>query len=248
MHSGKVLIGNSGDRVYLHDDKVVKEAGVYPIKFKQQMDWLTNCTHPNFIKIRPLSDTSFEMDKYPTWYDKICSQPLIKSIDQLDKLIHIVNDFDGYGADVDTRSYLDKLEGRTGYKYDGKFDAVSQWGFVHGDLTISNILYDKDFVFIDPRGTEEQNYYDHGKLMQSFTMKYESHIYNERNRKYLKFCKEAENIMYEWYDEYQLKFFLAVHLLGAVPFFELNERYELAGMFLKKGHELFDELEIKYTK
>jgi len=248
MHSGKVLIGNSGDRVYLHDDKVVKEAGVYPIKFKQQMDWLTNCTHPNFIKIRPLSDTSFEMDKYPTWYDKICSQPLIKSIDQLDKLIHIVNDFDGYGADVDTRSYLDKLEGRTGYKYDGKFDAVSKWGFVHGDLTVSNILYDKDFVFIDPRGTEEQNYYDHGKLMQSFTMKYESHIYNERNRKYIKFCREAEKIMYEWYDEYQLKFFLAVHLLGAVPFFELNERYELAGMFLKKGHELFDELEIKYTK
>lgn len=248
MHTGKVLIGNSGDRVYLHDDKVVKEAGVYPIKFKQQMDWLTNCTHPNFIKIRPLSDTSFEMDKYPTWYDKICNQPLIKSIDQLDKLIHIVNDFDGYGADVDTRSYLDKLEGRTGYKYDGKFDAVSKWGFVHGDLTVSNILYDKDFVFIDPRGTEEQNYYDHGKLMQSFTMKYESHIYNERNRKYIKFCREAEKIMYEWYDEYQLKFFLAVHLLGAVPFFELNERYELAGMFLKKGHELFDELEIKYTK
>ena len=52
----------------------------------------------------------------------------------------------------------------------------------------------------------------------------------------------------EWCDEYQLKFFLAVHLLGAVPFFELNERYELAGSFLKKGHELFDELEIKYTK
>jgi len=248
MHTSKVLIGNSGDRVYLHDDKVVKEAGVYPIKFKQQMDWLANCTHPNFIKIRPLSDTSFEMDKYPTWYDKICEQPLIKSIDQLDNLIHIINDFDGYGRDVDTRSYLDKLEGRTGYKYEGNLDASSGWGFVHGDLTISNILYDKDFIFIDPRGTEEQNYYDYGKLMQSFVMKYEAHIYNERNRKYLKFCKEAENIMYEWYDEYQLKFFLAVHLLGAVPFFELNERYELAGMFLKKGHELFDELEIKYTK
>lgn len=248
MHTSKVLIGNSGDRVYLHDDKVVKEAGVYPIKFKQQMDWLTNCTHPNFIKIKPISETSFEMDRYPTWYEKICNQPLIKSIDQLDKLIHIVNDFDGYGADVNTRSYLDKLESRTGYKYDGKFDAVSKWGFVHGDLTVSNILYDKDFVFIDPRGTEEQNYYDYGKLMQSFVMKYEAHIYNERNRKYLKFCKEAEVIMYEWYDEYQLKFFLAVHLLGAVPFFELNERYELAGMFLKKGHELFNELEIKYIK
>jgi hypothetical protein len=248
MHSGKVLVGNSGDRVYLQDNKVIKEAGVYPIKFKQQMDWLANCSHPNFIKINPISDTSFEMNRYPTWYEKICDQPLIKSLDQLDRLIHIVNDFDGYGADVDTKSYLDKLETRTGYKYDGKFDAASKWGFVHGDLTVSNILYDKDFIFIDPRGTEEQSYYDHGKLMQSFTMKYESHIYNERNPKYLKFCREAEKIMYQWYDEYQLKFFLAVHLLGAVPFFELNERYELAGMFLKKGHRLFDELEINYTK
>ena len=87
MHTGKVLVGNSGDRVYLQDNKVIKEAGVYPIKFKQQMDWLKNCTHPNFIKINPISDTSFEMKRYPTWYDKICEQPLIKSIDQLDNLI-----------------------------------------------------------------------------------------------------------------------------------------------------------------
>ena len=130
----------------------------------------------------------------------------------------------------------------------GKFDAISAWGFVHGDLTVSNILHDKDFLFIDPRGTEEQNYYDYGKLMQSFVMEYESHIYNNHNKTYSKFCKEAEKVMYEWCDEYQLKFFLAVHLLGAVPFFELNERYELAGSFLKKGHELFDELEIKYSK
>ena len=28
MHSGKVLVGNSGDRVYLQDNKVIKEAGV----------------------------------------------------------------------------------------------------------------------------------------------------------------------------------------------------------------------------
>ena len=171
MHTGKVLVGNSGDRVYLQDNKVIKEAGVYPIKFKQQMDWLQNCTHPNFIKINPISDTSFEMKRHPTWYDKICDQPLIKSIDQLDNLIHIINDFDGYGADVDVRSYLDKLEGRTGYKYEGELDATSGWGFVHGDLTVSNILYDNDFIFIDPRGTEEQNYYDYGKLMQSFVMK-----------------------------------------------------------------------------
>lgn len=248
MHTSKILVGNSGDKVYLHEDKVIKEAGVYPKKFKQQMDWLVNCDHPNFIKVNPISDTSFKMERYPTWYDQICNQPLVKSLDQLNDLIQIVNGFHGYGADINTRAYLNKLEGRTGYKYEGNVDGVSKWGFVHGDLTISNILYDKDFIFIDPRGTEEQDYYDFGKLMQSFTMEYESHIYNNKNSKYSKFCKEAEKIMYEWYDGYLLKFYLAVHLLGAVPFFELNERYELAGMFLKKGHELFDELEIKYTK
>jgi len=248
MHTSKILVGNSGDKVYLHEDKVIKEAGVYPEKFKQQMVWLVNCDHPNFIKVNPISDTSFKMERYPTWYDQICNQPLVKSLDQLNDLIQIVNGFNGYGADINTRAYLNKLEGRTGYKYEGNIDGVSRWGFVHGDLTISNILYDKDFIFIDPRGTEEQDYYDFGKLMQSFTMEYEAHIYNNKNSKYSKFCKEAEKIMYEWYDEYLLKFYLAVHLLGAVPFFELNERYELAGMFLKKGHELFDELEIKYTK
>lgn len=248
MHSNKLLVGNSGDKVYLYEDYVIKEAGVYPEKFKQQMDWLINCNHPNFIAVKPINDFSYSMAKYPTWYDKITTQPIIKSLDELNHLISIINKFDGYSKDVDTRSYLDKLELRTGYKYEGKFDAISKWGFVHGDLTISNILHNDNFIFIDPRGTEEQDYYDFGKLMQSFVMEYESHIYNNWNTNYTKFCKEAEKIMYEWYDPYLLKFYLAVHLLGAVPFFELNERYELAGLFLKKGHELFDELEIKYTK
>jgi hypothetical protein len=212
------------------------------------MDWLLNCNHPNFIQIEPIGEFSYKMKKYPTWYDQICDQPITKSVGQLEDLIQIINKFEGYGKDIDTRSYLDKLESRTGYHYEGNIDGASRWGFVHGDLTISNILYDKDFIFIDPRGTEEQDFYDFGKLMQSFVMEYEAHIYNNHNTKYSKFCKEAEKIMYEWYDEHLLKFYLAVHLLGAVPFFELNERYELAGSFLAKGHELFNELEIKYTK
>jgi hypothetical protein len=248
MSDSKILVGNSGDRVYLHEDYVIKEAGVYPEKFKQQMDWLINCPHPNFIKIDPIGEFSYRMKKFPTWYDQICDQSITKSVSQLENLIQIINKFEGYGKDVDTRSYLDKLEGRTGYHYEGKLDGVSKWGFVHGDLTVSNILYDNKFIFIDPRGTEEQDYYDFGKLMQSFVMEYETHIYNNQSTKYSRFCKEAEKIMYEWYDEYLLKFYLAVHLLGAVPFFELNERYELAGTFLKKGHELFNELEIKYSK
>ena len=248
MYNSKILIGNSGDKVFLQGNKVIKEAGHYPEKFKQQMDFLMCCDHPNFIEIKPLSETSFEMKRFPTWYDKILEQPLTSSFDQLEDLISIIGKFDNIGSNVKTQSYFDKLQLRTGYTYEGKFDATSSWGFVHGDLTVSNILHDNDFLFIDPRGTEEQDYYDYGKLMQSFVMEHESHIYNNPNKKYSTFCKGAEKIMYEWCDEYQLKFFLAVHLLGAVPFFELNERYELAGTFLKKGHELFDELEIKYTK
>ena len=42
MHTGKILVGNSGDKVYLQDNLVIKEAGHYPEKFKQQMDWLLN--------------------------------------------------------------------------------------------------------------------------------------------------------------------------------------------------------------
>ncbi len=248
MHTRKILVGNSGDKVILENNVVLKSAGVYPEKFKQQMDWLLNCNHPNFIDIKPTSEISYEMKRYPTWFDKIKQQSLGTSMDQLESLINIINNFDGYGADVNTREYLDKLEMRTGYKYEGNINAVSSWGFVHGDLTISNILHDKDFIFIDPRGTEEQDYYDYGKLMQSFTMKYEGHIYNNMDPNYVKFCDEAEKLMYEYHDEYLLKFYLAVHLLGAVPFFELNERYEMASTFLKKGHELFDELEIKYSK
>ena len=76
------------------------------------------------------------------------------------RLLSIVDNFDHYGRDVDTQSYLDKLQLRTGYNYEGNLDAVSCWGFVHGDLTISNILHNEDFIFIDPRGTEEQDYYD----------------------------------------------------------------------------------------
>ena len=39
MHNSKILVGNSGDKVFLQGNKVIKEAGHYPEKFKQQMDF-----------------------------------------------------------------------------------------------------------------------------------------------------------------------------------------------------------------
>lgn len=248
MYNSKLLIGNSGDKVELKNDNVVKTAGIHKDKFKQQTDFLLNCNHPNFIKINKISDTEYHMDRYSTFYNFICNNNLQKSKEKLIELLDIIDGFEKTPKRVETRKYLDKLEKRTGYKYNGQFNAKSCFGFVHGDLTISNILFSDKFIFIDPRGTEEQDYYDYGKLMQSFTMNYEGHIYNEWNPKYLEFCKMAENIMYLRYDERQLKFFLAVHLLGAVPFFKMNDRNKLADLFLGKGHSLLNELNISYQK
>lgn len=257
MCISKTLIGNSGDTVYVKKDFVYKEAGFNVEKFKQQTKWLNECTHPNFIAIHPVSETKFRMKKYPTFYDYINEVSLSESLQKFEALLDIVDSFPGEASDVKTEAYFSKLSERTGYTYSGDFSAVSNWGFVHGDLTISNILIDRDpdlnhkqsFVFIDPRGTEEQNYYDYGKLMQSFEMYYELFINDEMdNLKYMEFCDRAKAIMYERYDQYQLEFFLAVHLLGAVPFFIKNERLELAKIFLNKGHQIFDNLNITYTK
>ena len=76
MHNSKILVGNSGDKVFLQGNKVIKEAGYYPEKFKQQMDFLMCCDHPNFIEVKPLSETSYQMERFSTWYDKILTQPL----------------------------------------------------------------------------------------------------------------------------------------------------------------------------
>lgn len=255
MCISKTLIGNSGDKVYIKNDYVYKEAGFNIEKFKQQTKWLEECTHPNFIKISRLNDTKFRMKKYPTFYDYINEVPLDESIQRFESLLDVVDSFPSKPADVRINKYFHKLSERTGYTYSGEFDASSNWGFVHGDLTISNILIDRDpklthkqsFIFIDPRGTEEQNYYDYGKLMQSFEMYYELFINDDLdNIKYMEFCDSAKQIMYERYDKYQLDFFLAVHLLGAVPFFIKNGRNELAELFLNKGHQIFDELNITY--
>ena len=114
MHNNKILVGNSGDKVFLQGNKVIKEAGHYPEKFKQQMDFLMSCDHPNFIDVKPLSETSYEMKRFPTWYDKILTQPLLTSFNQLESLISIVGKFDSVGSNVKTESYLEKLQLRTG--------------------------------------------------------------------------------------------------------------------------------------
>lgn len=242
----KFLTGNSGDVVYVDSGYVVKKAGLYPDKFEQQMNWLYECEHPNFIKIVPIDNNTYVMLKYPTWYSLILKQSIKTSLSQLNELLDIVDNFEGEACDVKTDVYLSKLSQRTGYTYTGKFDATSKWGFVHGDLTVGNCLYKEKMILIDPRGTYEQDYYDYGKLMQSFVMKYEMLLSGKHSNKYDNFCNAAKNLMYERYDRYQLDFFLAVHLLGAVPFLKDNNRLCLADLFLEKGHEIFKQLDIKY--
>lgn len=247
MYSTKqILIGNSGDKVSLLGNIVFKEAGQDKNKFVQQLDFLKKCNHPNFIQVEEISRLKYKMKRYPTFYDWIKNHSLSESLDRLTYLLNIVDSFPGSIRKILASSYFSKLESRTGYKYSGDFLIESKYGFVHGDLTISNILYDDDFIFIDPRGTEEQDYYDYGKLMQSFDMNYESLIIGEVNTKYFDFCSSAIEIMLSRYNEKYLKFYLAVHLLGAVPFLINNNRHEIANSFLNRGHQIFEEIGISY--
>ena len=70
MHNSKILVGNSGDKVFLQGNKVIKEAGHYPEKFKQQMEFLMCCDHPNFIEVKPLSETSYQMERFDMKYSR----------------------------------------------------------------------------------------------------------------------------------------------------------------------------------
>jgi len=42
MHNSKILVGNSGDKVFLQGNKVIKEAGHYPEKFKHYYNITTS--------------------------------------------------------------------------------------------------------------------------------------------------------------------------------------------------------------
>ena len=77
MHNGKLLIGNSGDKVYVDKNIVIKTAGVHKDKFKQQANFLLNCDHPNFINIKKINDEEYHMDTHPTFYNFICNSDLV---------------------------------------------------------------------------------------------------------------------------------------------------------------------------
>ena len=250
----KKFIGNSGEIVKLYKNKAIKYIGTQsPDKFYLQQKFLHDCKHPNFIKISNIKwMQSYEMPYYKKSYlDFILKNDDKTNIKKFKELLDIVLKYGiCKGHNTVFKNYFDKLEKRVPYKFDlngCKFDLYNLENFVHGDLTISNILLDDEdnFVFIDTRGTLESIYYDWGKLMQSFVMKYESllHGVNYDLSIYDKFVE----IMFEELDHDHLYFYLAVHLLGAVPFFRKNNR-SYTDLFLEKGLEIFDMLGIKYEK
>jgi hypothetical protein len=242
--------GNSGSKFISIGNFVIKSTGFNKTSWKNQTQFLKNCKHPNFIKVIKIGN--FIIMRYipQTYTDYIINSPIDKCISSFENLLNIINNFDGKFENIDLNRYLSKLEKRVSYKFNTNISIPMKWGFNHGDLTFSNILYkNDDFVFIDPRGLNESIYYDYGKLLQSLVMKYENLLEPEiypltlLENKY----NILKDILYKNFDDFLLNFYLAVHLIGAYPFLKQNNR-EYTNIFLEKGLKMFKELGIEYIK
>lgn len=247
----RILQGNSSDVVLkLNDDEVIKICGDDFERFNIQKNFLLNTSNEKFIKVKDINRNCYTMKYYPLSFtdyifnDESFMDMFLKLLKET-KLMHEKN-----CGKVEYDSYIIKLEGRVGTKFTKNYapkNFANYWGFVHGDLTFSNILIDEynDFVFIDPRGTEEANYYDYGKIMQSLYMYYEIRINNKYNTSYMKSKYDRmASYMFGNYDEELLLFYLGVHLLGAVPFLT-SKRRTYASDFLDSGLQIFNKLGIK---
>lgn len=248
----KQMIGNSGEIVTLYNNEVKKEVGTQdPEKFFLQQKFL-NLNHLNFVPIRVTEwKKSYVMPYYKSsYFDYILSHSREENIKKFRELIEIIAKYSEPKGNktVKIRDYLDKLETRVPYTFTHINEVITETEitFVHGDLTISNIMMEDDnFVFIDPRGTQESVYYDFGKLMQSFYMEYENLLNDEQQD--LSIYEDFIKILHQETDYNTLMFYLAVHLIGAVPFFKKKNR-PYTDSFLNTGLDIFRELGILCVK
>ena len=236
----KTLIGNSGEIVTVQGMNVTKERGTNSReKFMEQMMLLSK-GHKYFIPITVKEYGESYIMPYisETFYDNL-------SIKEVDNLLDICDNYrtTEYDKGMTVEHYLDIINERVFMLEDTElvnsgFTITPFRSFVHGDLTVSNILYDDGPVFIDPKGTKEHFLYDAGKLLQSFEMDYEYLLSGSA-----KYPSEYKNAIYDRYDRDELRFFLAVHLLRAVPYFKKNNR-SYTDLFYDTGLKIMSELGI----
>lgn len=256
MNKLEVFTGNSGDSVILSGDFVIKVSSVKNhTAFKRQMDFLLNKPHQSFISVEKINDNCYIMPYiHRTFFNFILDNKndIEKCEHKFKELLQLVTSYSKTNdKSVEIKSYLDKLEGRVEYIFDASKSTLNisdSFGFVHGDLTFSNVLLDDNdnFVLIDPRGSEEHTFYDFGKLAQSVKSYYELELYELNSDDVLKKIYNRLSIVLDDYvgDKELLNFYHAVHLIGAFPFFKANNR-PYADAFLQQGFNIFNTLNIK---
>ena len=196
-----------------------------------QYDFLLNQNGKHgYIPIRIETDNCYSMPYIPTSFIEVLD------LKKFDKLLDWVKDNQLYEDEVKLDPYLEKVEERLGDIVIPPTDIKSliAVGRTHGDLTLENIRWDKDFVFIDPKGNQPMpSYYDYSKIAQSLLVLGKESYMKDLSRR-------VE-------DPWLLDFFLAIHLLGAVRFIEKRDPV-LADRFYKHGLQYLNVLEIEYEQ
>jgi hypothetical protein len=246
------LKGFSNSTVYEHNGRVYKRGD--DVAFRRQMKYMLQGTHSATLRFPPAEwedEGCYSIPYYERTYLDYLNDvniPFLDKVESFEALLEKVNNQQTTRESVLIDNYLRKLETRvpvTFHNTNGVWDL--HYGEVHGDLTLANILIDNDneFVFIDPRGTQEVLLYDFAKLKQSTHMLFEKHAFADFSKmKHL--YEELDSVLTDKCEPRQLNFFLMVHLLGAVPFIRKRDK-NLANQFFREGLKLADLLNLKYV-
>ena len=129
----------------------------------------------------------------------------------------------------------------------GTNDLALPMGFCHGDLTLSNILFERNqYYFIDFLDSHiETPYYDYAKLKQDLYYGWSQHLGNITN------IKISQSIRYIWdklykdnqdiYASYEFQYVDALTLLRIIPYAEKDQRITNILNHMIKGLSLYEK-------